>query len=299
MTSLLLRVALALLGGTAIEAGQWTILSERGESPVAATVAELLPRAQRDAEAKLGLRLTRRGTVVLCATQESFRRSTPGVDHRHTLGVAYPGRCVIYLNCQLIESSPLESLAITLRHEMSHVLVGEVRRRGQVAVPRWFDEGVAVWSAGKVPRYDPGHFERAVAAGALRPLSELSSRFPADPVERAIAYEQSESFVRHVVDRHGEEAIRRILRAAAQGMEFAAAFEHVVGEDLATAEEEWLDELRPRWRWVSWLFHSVSLFMLMSLLALVAFWVYWRRRRRKYREWELEEWARGGCDEGW
>lgn len=290
-----LTLALLILTASA-DAGQWTIHSDRGHEDVARRVATLLPQAQAELEATLGLTLGGSGVVVLCGSAERFGRETPGVDHRHTLGVAYPHRRTIYLNCEAIRASPSRSFAITLRHEVCHVLVGEVTRRGGRRVPLWFDEGVAVWAAGKVPRYNPQDFELAVRARSLPPLAELAEAFPRNPAQRGVAYEQSESFVRFVVDRHGEDAIRRILALAADGRPFDDAVREATGSGLADLEREWLEALTPRWPWVGWglnvllnPYSAFGLFGVITVLALLSFAVYVRRRRRKYKEWEQEE----------
>jgi hypothetical protein len=252
-------------------------------------VADLLPRAQQELERKLGLALRGHASAVLCGSLEAFRRATPGVDHRHTLGVAFPAEKVIYVNCEAIETRPFENVSITLRHEVSHLIVGEVARRGYRRVPLWFDEGVAVWTSGKIPLYDTGDYERAVAAGMLFPLAELEDRFPLGPRERGIAYEQSESAVRFLVKTRGDAVIPAILQAAGRGVDFDAAFQQATGMDLAAFERTWLESIRPGWPWLTWLLSLFSVFSAMSLLAVFAFWVYWRRRRRKYQEWEAEE----------
>jgi len=285
-------------GASPIEVGQWTIHSDPGRDDVARLVAELAPRAQRDLEARLGLALRGRATIVLCGSLEAFRRAAPGMDHRHTLGVALPAEKVICLNCEAIERQPLENVAITLRHEISHLLVGEVARRGFRRVPLWFDEGVAVWTSGKIPFYDTSAYDRAVAAGTLFPLDELAERFPLDRRGRGIAYEQSESAIRYLVRRHGAGVVPAILQAAGRGVEFREAFRLATGTDLAAFERNWLAAIRPRWPWLGWLFNAFSLFSAMSLLAVVSFWVYWRRRRRKYLEWEAEERLEAG-GRGW
>lgn len=283
----------------AAEPGQWMVESDRGLDGVARLVAGWLPAAQQDLERRLGLALRGRGKVVLYGSTEAFRRATPGFDHRHTLGVAMPGETTIYLNCERIERSPLESVQVTLRHELSHILVGEIVRRGYRRVPLWFDEGVAVWTSGKIPFYDTSDYERAVAAGALRPLAELGDRFPLDPVERGIAYEQSESVMRFLVASRGEGVIPAILQAAGRGVAFDEAFRDAAGVDLGAFEQQWLASIRPSWPWMSWLFHAFSLFSAMSVLALVSFFVYWRRRQRKYREWETQERLEAGGEGPW
>jgi len=271
------------------ELGDWTILSDGGSENLVQLVADVLPRAQRELEQRLGLALRGRASIVLYGSVQGFHRATPGVDHRHTLGVAFPGERSIYLNCQEIEKRPLENVTITLRHELSHLIVGEVARRGYRRVPLWFDEGVAVWTSGKIPLYDTSEYDRAVAAGTLFPLAELEDAFPLDPGKRGIAYEQSESAVRFLARSRGAEAIPAILQAAGRGVEFGAAFHEAAGMDLADFERRWLASIRPGWPWLSWLLNAFSLFSAMSLLALLSFWLYWRRRRRRYQEWEAEE----------
>jgi hypothetical protein len=285
----LLRIVALLACAAAAEPEQWVVHGDRGGEETARLVREMLPRVRQDLETRLGLALRGQAHVVLCASTEAFRRATPGVDHRHTLGVAFPAEKVIYLNCEEIDKRPFENVAITLRHEVSHTIVGEVVRRGYRRVPLWFDEGVAVWTSGKIPLYDTSDYERAVAAGALFPLAELADRFPLDPRERGIAYEQSESAVRFLAKSRGESAVPAILAAAGRGVEFEDAFRQAAGLDLAAFERQWLASIRPGLPWLSWLLSAVSLFGLMSILAIVSFCVYWRRRRRQYREWEMEE----------
>ncbi len=268
---------------------RWVIVNPAGNRRLEHLATEVLGKAQTHLEALTGLAVTGTATLVLCPTTADFRRATPGVDHRDTLGVAYPMQKTIYLNCQEIEQHPFSSLAVTLRHEMCHLLVGEVARRGYERVPRWFDEGVACWSSGKLPFYDRDAFERAVAAGSLYRLSALAETFPRNPVMRGVAYEESESFVRFLVERHGAVVVRRILTAGAQGEPFEAAVRDATGAELASLEAEWLAALRPPWPLVSWFFHTFSLFGVLSVFSLLAFWVYLRRRRKKYREWEIEE----------
>jgi len=285
----LLRIVALAACAAAAESQQWVVHGDRGREETARVVGDLLPRIQQDLERRLGLALRGQAAAVLCGSAEAFRRATPGMDHRHTLGVAFPADKVIYLNCEQIDKQPFENVAITLRHEASHTIVGEVVRRGYRRVPLWFDEGVAVWTSGKIPFYDTSDYDRAVAAGTLFPLAELADRFPLDPRDRGIAYEQSESAVRFLAKSRGESVVPAILAAAGRGVEFEAAFREAVGLDLAAFERQWLASIRPGLPWLSWLLNAVSLFSIMSVLAVVSFWVYLRRRRRKYEEWEMEE----------
>ncbi|NQT52431.1 hypothetical protein HQ576_10290 [bacterium] len=299
MSSLACQLVAALLAATTVPVGQWTIHSDRQEDPLAHLAQRLLPSAQAELERTLGLTLNGRATVVLCGSAERFRQATPGVDHRHTLGVAYPARRAIFVNCEAIAAQPFEPLNITLRHEITHLLIGEAERAGRQSVPLWFNEGVAVWTSGKLPRYDVRRYRRAVASGALRPLDQLAKAFPLHPEQRGIAYEQSESVVRYLVKRHGHDVVRRILRRVAEGQRFDAAMHEATGTNVAALERDWRAAEEPLFPWLSWLLNTFTLFSAMSVLALFSFWVYWRRRRRKLQEWEMEESYYGGEGVPW
>ncbi len=289
MSTAVLQFVAALLGATTFSIGPWTVHSDRDDEPLLRFVRNALPQAQAETEDALGLTLQGRPTLVLCGTRRSFERATPGVDHRHTLGVTYPGRQTVFVNGAAIESRLFSPMGVTLRHEIAHLLVGEAERRGRHEVPLWFNEGVAVWSSGKLPRYDVRAYRRAVASGQLRPVEQLKHRFPSDPRQRGIAYEQSESVVRYIADRHGAAAVRRILQGVASGRSFPAAVRDAIGQTVAALEADWRDSQEPALPWLVWLVNTFTLFSVMSLLALVAFWVYWRRRRRRYAEWDMEE----------
>jgi len=294
MATSILGLVLLLACGATQRVGQWTLHDERRDDSVRVEVSRVLSKAQREIEAVLGLHIRGPGTVVLCASAESFHKATPGFDHRHTLGVAMPSRRVIFLNCEVIQQAHLEQVALTLRHELCHIVMGEVAARTGQPVPLWFNEGVAVWLGGKIPRYDPSIFRMRAAAGMLPPLKSLERWFPEQQVERGVAYELSESFIRALADEHGDGVIRSILQAAAAGARFEAAFEQATGTSLAEAEAAWRKSLRPGWPVLTWIANAFSLFTGIALLALVSFAVYWRRRRRKYEEWERDEF----CDPG-
>ena len=102
-TPVVLKLLSFVACAAAAEMGQWTVRSDAGREDLVQWAAALLPREQKDLERKLGLAMRGNASVVLCASTEGFRRATPGVDHRHTLGVADPADKVIYVNCEEID----------------------------------------------------------------------------------------------------------------------------------------------------------------------------------------------------
>ncbi|MCG3208231.1 MAG: hypothetical protein FOGNACKC_01833 [Anaerolineae bacterium] len=134
-----------------------------------------------------------------------------------------------------IESNP-GSLAWGLNamtHEMTHLVVHQATDNPLSALPRWLDEGIAVYNENQnelVADFKP-QFERAVAKNQLMTLRTLSSPFPSDPVEANLAYGQSGEVVRFIVNHYGPEAMAKLLDIFAEGALYDEALQQALGVD--------------------------------------------------------------------
>jgi hypothetical protein len=117
-----------------------------------------------------------------------------------------------------------EALATLIAHELTHCLLFQRLGPGwaEREVPGWFEEGMASFTAGE-------HHRRADPA-ALRPAPG------AVRADAALAYGTADRAFHHLVDRHGEEAVRRILASLAEGRDFPAAFQAATGDSVAGFE---------------------------------------------------------------
>lgn len=266
-----------------------TVRYHAGDDLMAARV-ERLCREDRTALAKrLGVRFQRPIEVVLTRGDSEFNRETEARAPKWALAIAAPGRDKIVIRTGLITPTALNALGPTLRHEMCHIGMAQVERRRRDRMPLWFHEGVAVWvsgSHGLRPRHE---MEIAETQDALIPLAQINKSFPADPTAAALAYQQSESFVRYMVARFGEPVIPGIIQEYARGAQFNEAVRLVTGTPLAEIESQWRGERRPRWPWLRLLWKATSLFTGLAALCVVAYFVVRRRRRRLSEEWEREE----------
>jgi hypothetical protein len=181
--------------------------------------------------------------ITLAPTRSEFRRiireATGGREPPgKAIAVALPvaGRMVILASA--LEPFSDNSLPVTMRHEMVHLAFAPARP------PRWFDEGVAEYVAGRRVRGPQKGLLRAAAiSGDLPPLEELSGRFPSgEGMTRA--YAQSLSVVRYMADRFGEEGLRRVIRRVVQGEDLGWALRVETGVSLETLETDWLQATR-------------------------------------------------------
>jgi len=139
--------------------------------------------------------------------------------------------------------------ASTLWHEIAHSFHIAV---SDSEVPRWFSEGLAVHEQRKADS-GWGHqagvsFVRSLAAGELRPVSELDRGFssPRHPGEVGDSYYQSSLVFELIEERQGFPAIVDMLRAYRDGGSNEQAFERALGVRLEDFDADFEDFLRER-----------------------------------------------------
>jgi tetratricopeptide (TPR) repeat protein len=113
----------------------------------------------------------------------------------------------------------------TLWHEMAHVVTLQLSNQ---RVPRWLTEGISVYEEQRA-RPEWGRdmqvtFAEAMERGEVIPLAQLNRGF-SDPDTIGLAYYEASLLVEHIVATHGDEGLRRLLRAYADGLDTPEALQ--------------------------------------------------------------------------
>lgn len=175
---------------------------------------------------------------VLLYTRQEFSLVTRSPDWA---GAVYDGKIRIPLGGVTRMSQPLKGL---LYHEYAHVLV---RYLGKGRVPTWLNEGFAE-VAGR-SQHDPPlvYLQTALEYDALLPMKLLQKPFAklsADQVP--LAYEQSYSMTRFLIDYFGGFWIKELLLELGSGTSFDEAIKTVYadyGMDWQMIEAAWRESL--------------------------------------------------------
>jgi hypothetical protein len=121
-------------------------------------------------------------------------------------------------------------------HEMTHLVIHQATENpfgGDLTLPRWLDEGIAVYTSGEI--YTRSDFDvllkRAIKNDELLTLRTLSSPFPADPDEAVLSYAQSGAVVKFIIDTYGSEAMAELLNALGEGALYDEALVQALGVD--------------------------------------------------------------------
>jgi hypothetical protein len=261
----------------------------RGFKSEAGQTADLYAAVRGELERVIGIAPAEPVQVRLCATAADFNAITGGRVDPATLGLAYPADNWIVINCSRLGEAGYSSLAITVRHELCHLAIAAVERAHGRPVPYWFNEGLAVYTSGRLPLPGQGWLPTYVSPDVAIPLIDLTTSFPETPAGMQVAYEQSVSIIRFLTQKYPGQPIVRICTNVAAGQTFEEAVQNVTGQTVAQLEQEWLESLGPTSTVIAFVLRNFGLFTLAAILSIVAFVHYLIRRRAAMRRWEREE----------
>jgi len=281
---------LMILGNLPVAAGQTTAIPELVvESPHdfpthAARIRDLDPRRLEHAMRVVGLRHPGPAIrLTLAGEASTVAQNTPA----WIAGFAYPSLGVAVLFPERSPTYPDSNFEDLLLHEVSHILTARAAGGGQV--PRWLDEGLALFIGRPWQLEDRSRLTWAMLRERDQSMSELEDRFSSDRASASRAYAISGAFVHDLVRKRGPDSAAAILSGISLGLPFSEAFRRAIGVSLEQAEDYFWEYHSIWYRWVPILSSSMVLWVAITLLALVAF----RRRRAldeaKIQQWEEEE----------
>lgn len=153
-----------------------------------------------------------------------------------TGGLAYPAN-----NITIIGISPrnLDWGKRAIVHELTHLIVGQLTFSCGENVPTWLDEGIAVFAEGGLDAYAQLRLDLAVATGELLSVRSLSSGFSAHPDLADLAYAQSYSLVRYLVERYGQARLMALFGHLRAGLSVEAGVRAAYGIGLDELEGAW------------------------------------------------------------
>jgi len=195
--------------------------------------AEAVSRESRD----LRVSYTRPMKVYVYASkadmQDALPKKSATYDSRTTtLGVRLSDEVLLLLGNQ-------PGVMGTLYHEIMHMIVAEAAEGPYSTIPRWLDEGLAMWSEGPLGASHQGALNRAVRDNNLISVRSLTG-YTGDAGQVNLFYAEADSVVRYLIDTHGLDKLADLLAVYKQGSTTDKALTKVYGFTT--------DELDARWR---------------------------------------------------
>jgi hypothetical protein len=176
------------------------------------------------------------------------------------VGVALPNGRAVAIDYERVPEIG-RSVEEVFLHELTHALVRQAV--GEVWLPTWFQEGVALWFSGEWRFLDT---VQVVLDGNLPELGRLEGAFPARAAGADQAYRTSLLAITALRRWHGEDIVPRLLTATGQEQDFEVAFRRVTGETLDGFAARFAGDMRLRYGWLIALTRWPTLFTLLALL---------------------------------
>jgi hypothetical protein len=204
-------------------------------------VAESLPRLRQLLPAPEPVEFD----LYLYPTSADLRAALRLTGQEWVGGHAHPELGVLLVTAVNIRTAPTD-LRQSIPHEMTHLFLYQATGPNYDRVPQWFNEGLATYmEASPNPSYDL-LLREAVNGRVTMPLADLCHSFPDREEQTLLAYAQSASVIRYIQTRYGNQALRGLVNAFADGADCYSGVERALGLTLDDFNRDWLRSLEPR-----------------------------------------------------
>ncbi len=164
-------------------------------------------------------------------------------------------------------------------HELAHILTYDRVGSRYDQLPTWLQEGIAsVAERSPNPDY-PTALSMAVQNGTLIPLNDLCDSFPVDMSGVFLAYAESESFTRYLIDKFGASGLESLLQAYANGLDCQSGAAQALGQPLDQLENNWRSQVLGENRGLRGLVNLLPYLLILAVVLLPPLWLGLRFRK--------------------
>jgi hypothetical protein len=214
-----------------------------GSSQQATLAQDLLKIAQSTLTRlgdEIGLRLEAPVFIYLYQSQQDMSaalapRSTGFDDRIVTLGVAVSDDTLL-----LLGDHP--DVRTTLPHELSHIVVGLATKNAFAPLPRWLDEGLAMYAEGDLPASNTQALQSAIKRDTLISVRSLSS-YTGEASQVDLYYGEVYSVTDFLLRTYGRDKMTVLLEVFRRGTYQDDALQQVYSLNLEGLDAAWRQSL--------------------------------------------------------
>lgn len=228
---------------------EWQTLTEdqvvvhwyAGDQAFGKSAADVANGAIDTASQVLGVTLDKPVDLFVYNTEDDMR-SAISPDRENVAGEAHPDIDTMYV--WIPSDQAADSFAGTLiRHELTHLVFHRAVDNPYHGVPRWLDEGTAVYLSEGYSSYWQGFVNGAVANKTLIPLDGLAGLFPSVQSEFYLAYGEAVAAVDYFIRTYGDQTFWSLVKSYGNGVSDDAAFTAATGSDVDAFNAAWFQSL--------------------------------------------------------
>ena len=212
-----------------------------GDQAFGKAAADVANEAIDTASQLLGVTLDKPVDLFVYDTEDDMR-SAVSPDRENVAGEAHPDIATMYVWIPSNQSA--DSFAGTLiRHELTHLVFHRAVDNPYHGVPRWLDEGVAVYESEGYTSQWKSYVDAAVSDKSLIPLDGLAGLFPSVQSEFYLAYGEAVAAVDFFIRTYGDQKFWDLVKSYANGVSDDDAFTAATGADVTAFNAAWFQSL--------------------------------------------------------
>ncbi len=232
------------------------------------------------------LQITERNiiNVYIAPTRRNFRNFLRGQLPDWTGAFAAPSENTMFVRSPRWDQD--NDFSTTLIHELFHLLLHQ--KMGITEIPRWMDEGLAIFYSGDKKWIMSTAMSKALATRSLIPLSQIDNVLKFHSAKAELAYQESYSAVQYILATYDIDAVLNILNGLKSNLSLDDCFKVATGSSFHDFEREWINYIKKRYKW-TWISEFDNyIWILIIMLFLLAGILIRLRNRQKLREWQNE-----------
>ncbi|HPG38657.1 MAG TPA: peptidase MA family metallohydrolase [bacterium] len=274
--------------------GKVHIFFDQADSAYARQAAAIIHRSCEEMTVDLQIDSCESLYVYIAPSRRDFRNVLRGRLPHWTGAFATPANSSMTIRSPRWDKD--NDFKATIIHELFHLLIHHKMKN--TAIPRWMDEGLAIFYSGEQRWITSGALSKALATNSVIPLAQIDRVLKFHRAKAELAYQESYSAIQYLLATYDIDAVRIILDGLAAGQQLDSCFMNATGSPFNAFEKEWLNSAKKHYKWF-WLADLdnylwiliIVLFILVGLLVRL-------RNRKKMQEWQLEAEAEKDTDTG-
>ncbi len=200
---------------------------------------DLLGKAEAALErlrSEMGVPIAERIRIYIYNSQRDMQPAlsprSEGYDDRvTTLGVAMGHDTLLLLGTH-------RDVESTLAHELSHIVVGIATDNPYADLPRWLDEGLAMYAEGTLPVGNQRALDDAIENDALLSIRSMTS-YSGQASQVDLFYGEAFSIVDWMLRDLGQDKMQQLLMVFREGVRQEQALQRVYGMGLDQLDNSW------------------------------------------------------------
>jgi hypothetical protein len=223
-----------------LEGGNIVLLWYESTESEARRLLDLATQSLARLQDEMGARLNQPVHIYVYRSKSDMslalpQRSDAYDDRILTLGVVVDNATLLLLGTH----SDVEG---TIAHELSHVVVGLATDNPYVSLPRWLDEGLAMYSEGALPAGNQRALDSAIRRDELISVRSLSA-YTGDPAQVDLFYGEVYSLVEYLLQAHGKDKMSELLDSYTAGITQEEALHRTYDIGVDALDSQWRQSL--------------------------------------------------------